>query len=112
MRLLLGILLNGLLVYFAAWLLPGVAVEGFGIAILAGIALAIVNFFIKPILTLLTLPITILTLGLFLLIINGAMVLLVDWLITGFEVQGWLWAIFFSIILALLNLLVGNVEGA
>jgi putative membrane protein len=112
MRLILGILLNGLLVYFASWLLPGVSVQGFGVAILTGIALALVNFFIKPVLTLLTLPITILTLGLFLLVINGAMVLLVDWLITGFDVQGWFWAIFFSIILALLNMIIGNLEGA
>ena len=103
-------MINGLLVYLAAWLLPGVSVTGYGIAIIAGLLLGLVNFFIKPILTILTLPITILTLGLFLLIINAAMVLLVDWLVTGFEVSGWGWAILFSIILALLNLFVPAIE--
>ncbi len=110
MRFIAIVLINGLLVYLAAWLLPSVSVTGYGIAIITGILLGLVNFFIKPILTILTLPITILTLGLFLLFINAAMVLLVDWLITGFEVRGWLSAILFSIILALMNLFVPTLE--
>lgn len=110
MRFIAVILINGLLVYLAAWLLPGVSVTGYGIAIITGLLLGLVNFFIKPILTILTLPITILTLGLFLLIINAAMVLLVDWLVAGFEVQGWGWAILFTIILALMNLFVPSIE--
>lgn len=110
MRFIAVILINGLLVYLAAWLLPGVSVTGYGIAIITGLLLGLVNFFIKPVLTILTLPITILTLGLFLLIINAAMVLLVDWLVTGFEVQGWGWAILFTIILALMNLFVPSIE--
>ncbi len=110
MRLLISILLNGLLVYFASWLLSGVYVDGFFIAIVTGVALGLINLFIKPIITLLTLPITIITLGLFLFVINGAMVLLVDRLIVGFSVNGWTWAIIFSVVLAFLNLLVGNYE--
>lgn len=110
MRFIAVILINGLLVYLAAWLLPGVSVTGYGIAIITGLLLGLVNFFIKPVLTILTLPITILTLGLFLLIINAAMVLLVDWLVAGFEVRGWGWAILFTIILALMNLFVPSIE--
>ncbi len=110
MKLLISVLLNGLLVYFASWLLSGVYVESFFIAIVAGVALGFINLFIKPIITFLTLPITVITLGLFLFIINGAMVLLVDRLIVGFSVDGWTWAILFSIVLAFLNLLIGSFE--
>lgn len=108
MKFLISILLNGLVVYFASWLLSGVYVNSFAIAIVTGLALGIVNLFIKPIITFLTFPITIITLGLFLFVINGAMVLFVDQLIVGFSVDGWIWAIIFSIVLAFLNLLIGN----
>ncbi len=108
MRFLISILLNGLLVYFASWLLSGVYVNSFSVAIIAGLALGIINLFIKPIITFLTLPITIVTLGLFLFVINGAMVLLVDRLVAGFSVNGLTWAIIFSVVLAFLNLLIGN----
>ena len=70
--------------------------------------LGMVNFFVKPVLTLLTLPITILTLGLFLLVINGAMVLLVDWMLDGFYVDGWVWAIVFALVMSFFNLFVGQ----
>lgn len=75
---------------------------------MAVLLLSVVNTIIKPILTILTLPITILTLGLFLLIINGGMVLLVDWMLDGFAVAGWSWAILLSIILAISNLFLSN----
>ena len=106
MQLLISLILNGLLVYLTAKLLDGVYISGFLLAILVGAVLALINATIRPIITILTLPITILTLGLFLIIINAAMVLLTDWLIPGFEVSGWWSAIFFSIILAILNLIV------
>lgn len=106
MQLLVSLILNGLLVYFAAYLLDGVYVDGFLLAILVGLVLAVINATIRPIITILTLPITILTLGLFLIIINAAMVMLTDWLIPGFEVAGWWSAVFFAILLAILNLIV------
>lgn len=108
MRFIISLLVNGLLVYLAAEILPGVAVTGYMEAILVALLLGIVNFFIRPVLTVLTLPITILTLGLFLLVINGAMVLLVDWLLSGFSVDGWFWAIIFAIILAIFNMITGG----
>lgn len=106
MRILITLILNGLLVYFTAYLLDGAYVDGFLMAVLVGAVLGFINLTIRPIITLLTLPITIITLGLFLIIINAAMVLLTDWLLPGFEVAGWWSAIFFSIVLALLNLIV------
>ncbi len=111
MKLLISLLLNGLLVFAASAMLSGVHVEGFVTAIIVAILLCIANSFIKPILTFFTLPITILTLGLFLIVINGAMVLLVDGLMSGFNVDGLLWAIGFSFVLSILNTILG-VSGA
>ncbi len=103
MRFLINILLQGVLVYLTAYLLSGVSVANYTDALMAAVVLALANTFIKPILTLLTLPITILTLGLFLFIVNGLIVLLVDALLPGFEVAGLLWAILFSIIFSIFN---------
>ena len=108
MGFLVSLLINGLLVYLIAELLPGVAVSSFFTAVIAALLLGIVNFFIRPILTILTLPITILTLGIFLLVINGIMVLLVDALLSGFIVDGLVSAILFAILLAFFNYLTGT----
>lgn len=107
MKLLISLLLNGLLVFAASALLSGVHIEGFITAIVVSVLLCIANSFIKPILTFFTLPITILTLGLFLIVINGAMVLLVDGLMSGFSVDGLLWAIGFSLVVSILNTIIG-----
>lgn len=111
MRLLISILLNGILVYAIAALLPGVYVENIWMAIVTGLVLGIINFTIKPIVTILTLPVTIFTLGLFLLVINAAMVLLADFVVPGFDVDGWGWALIFSLLLALLNGILGLPAG-
>lgn len=104
-------LLSGLAVLFTAYLLPGVHVEHYGYALLVAAVLAIVNFIIKPILIVLTIPITVLTLGLFLLVINALMILLVDSLIDGFRVDGFWWALAFSLILSVFNSLFSDLAG-
>ena len=96
-------LLTGLAVLLAAYLLPGVSVEHYGYALLVALVLGIVNAIVKPILVVLTIPITFVTFGLFLLVINALMILLVDWLIDGFYVDGFWWALGFSLILSLFN---------
>ncbi len=97
-------LLSGLAVLLTAYLLPGVNVEHYGYALLVAVVLSLANILIKPILVFLTIPITIVTLGLFLLVINAVIILLVDYLIpTGFEVDGFWWALAFSLILSLFN---------
>lgn len=108
MRLITSILLNGLLVYAGGWLLSGVSVDGFVVAIIAAIVLGLVNFLVKPLLTLLTLPLTIVTFGLFLLVVNGLSVLLASAMVPGFAVDGLFWAILFSVVLAIGNLLIGD----
>jgi len=103
MRFILSLLVNGILVFLIADFLDGISVDTLVTAIITGVVLGLVNFFIRPVIKLLTLPITLITLGLFLLVINGLMVLLVDKIVGGFEVDG-LWpAILFAILLSIAN---------
>lgn len=108
MNLVFRFLLNGLAVVLTAYLLPGVHVENYGYALLVALVLSIVNTIIKPVLIVLTIPITFVTMGLFLLVINALMILLVDWFIDGFLVDGFWWALAFSIILWLFNSMFGD----
>jgi putative membrane protein len=96
-------LLSGLAVLLGAYLLPGVAVEGYGYALLVAAVISLANVIVKPILILFTIPITIFTLGLFLLVINAVIILLVDYLVPGFNVDGFWWALAFSLILSVFN---------
>lgn len=110
MRFIISVLINGLVIFLSAAMLSGIHVPGYREAVFAALVLGIVNFFIRPVLTILTLPITILTLGLFLLVINGAMVLLADHLLDGFDVDGLLWAILLSLILSVANFFIGDIK--
>jgi len=103
MRLLLKLLINTLAVVVASRLLPGVAVDSLLTAVIVAIVLAGVNAVVKPVLVLLTLPATILSLGLFLFVINAAMVLLTAWLVPGFAVAGFWWALLFSLVVSLIG---------
>ncbi len=96
-------LLNGLAVLLTAYLLPGVHVAHYGYALLAAVVLALANVFIKPLLIVFTIPLTVISLGLFLLVINALIILLVDYLVPGFRVDGFWWALAFSIILWIFN---------
>ena len=106
-RLVMSLLMNGLAVWVAAMVVPGVRVESFVTAMVVAILLTGVNWFVKPILIILTLPVTILTLGLFLLVLNGLMVLLVSALVPGFVVAGWWAGFWFSVVLWLVNMVLG-----
>ncbi|MET7030052.1 phage holin family protein [Sediminicola luteus] len=103
MKLILRILLSALAVVILAKILPGIGVDSYTTAIIVAIVLSLLNFIVKPILVILTLPITILTLGLFLLIINAIIILLADNLISGFEVTNIWWALLFSLLLSFLQ---------
>jgi len=85
--------------------LPGFYVEGMVAALIAAVVLAIVNTIVRPILFFLTLPFTIVTLGLFLLVLNAMMLWLTAALVPGFEVRGWLTAIVASLVLSLVGML-------
>lgn len=103
MEIIIKILINGVAVFLAAYLLKGVTVKNFGHALLVAIVLSVVNAIVRPVLIFLTIPITILTLGLFILVINALLIMLVDAILSGFKVRNFWWALLFSIILSIIN---------
>jgi putative membrane protein len=110
MKTIIKLFLMGVAVMISAYIIPGVRVDGFLVAVVVAVILSIVNFIIKPIVTLLTLPINILTLGLFTLIINALMILLVSSIVPGFLVTGLWSAVLFGIVLSLVNGLLGTMK--
>jgi len=103
MNVIIKFLLSGIAVLLTAYILPGVHVEHYGYALLVAALISVANVIVKPILVILTIPITVLTLGLFLLVINAVIILLVDYFIPGFNVDGFWWALAFSLILSIFN---------
>jgi len=91
MRLLAVWLINALALLALPWLLPSIHVASFATALAVAVVLGLINTLIRPVLLLLTLPVTLLTLGLFIFVINGMMFLLAAWLLDGFVVDG-IWA--------------------
>ena len=94
---------SGAAIIITAYLLPGVAVEGFLAALVTALILGLINAIIRPVLILLTLPLNILTLGLFTLVINALLIMLAATIVPGFAVQGFWWALLFGIVLAIVN---------
>jgi len=111
----LGILLRtviiGLGIWLATYLVPGVSASSTGALIWAAIALGLINAFVRPVLVLLTLPLTILTLGVFLLFLNAAMLNLAGWFVDGFEVVGFWSAVFGAIVVSLVSALCSKFIG-
>lgn len=103
MGFLLQWVVSSVAIVITAYLLPGVAVESLLAALVTALILGLVNAVIRPILILLTLPLNILTLGLFTLVINALMVMLAAAIVPGFTVQGFWWALLFGIVLAIVN---------
>lgn len=103
MKLVVRFLLSGVAVMLTAYLLPGVHVIDYWAALLVAALVSFSNLFIRPILIVFTIPITILTLGLFLLVINALIILAVDSFVEDFRVDGFWWALAFSLILSVFN---------
>lgn len=97
------LLLTGVAAMLAAYLLPGVSIDGFVTALILAVVLALLNAIVRPVLVFLTIPVTILTLGLFLLVINALIILLADYMVPGFSVDGFLWALIFGLLLAVIS---------
>ena len=98
-----------LLIIFVSWIIPGIEVDSFLSAMLVCIVLALINAFIKPILQIITLPITFLTMGLFTLIINALMLSLAGYLTPGFEVEGFLSAFLGALLLSVFSVGVNRI---
>ncbi len=109
MRFIIKILTIAVAVYIAAHLLPGVTVKDIPTTVIVALVLALLNTFIKPVLVILTIPITILTLGLFLLIINIIIVKLADYFVDGFHVKGWLTALIFSVVVSFFSFIISKI---
>ena len=103
MRYIINIIISSFAVLLASYLLPGVITESFTTAILVALVLSLLNIFIKPLLVLFTLPITFYTLGLFLLVINALLIIFTSNIVDGFFVDGFWWALAFSLILSITN---------
>lgn len=105
------ILLTALAAFLAAKLTPGVNITSYWTAILLALVLGLLDVFVKPILEFISIPVTILTLGLFMLVINAIIILLASWIVSSFQVSGFwaalLYSIIFSVVSWLLNLIFG-----
>jgi putative membrane protein len=103
MRFLLRLLLNGVAIIVTAWLIPGVVLTGIVPALFAGALLGFVNAIIRPILLLLTLPFTLITLGLFIFVVNAICFALTAALVPGFEISGFFAAFFGAILVSVVS---------
>ena len=103
MSYIISLLITALAVVITAYILPGVTIKNYGNAIVVAFIMGLVNAVIRPIMVFFTFPITMLTLGLFLFVINACMILLVSAIIPSFKVKGFVSALLFSIILSVIN---------
>lgn len=111
MNFLLRLLVTALAAMLTAYVLPGVRIKDFITAFVLALVLAILNMLVKPVLVILTLPATILTLGLFLLVINAIIILLASKLVSGFKVDGFFWALIFSLVLTIVSGIMHSLAG-
>lgn len=105
--LIVKLLINAAALYFSTWLVPGVSIENYWKAILVVIVLALLNVFVKPILKFISFPITILSLGLFALVINTLIILICSFIIGSFKVDGFVSAFLFSIVYSVISWIIG-----
>ncbi|HLT65495.1 MAG TPA: phage holin family protein [Flavobacterium sp.] len=108
MRIIVNLLVTALLVFLLANFLPGVSVDGYGSSIIVVIVLTLLNIFIKPILQIISIPVTILTLGLFLFVINALIIWMCSGLVSGFHIDGFWYALLFSLVLSIVQSIVGG----
>ena len=109
MRFLARLLLNGVAIIVAAWLLPGIHITGPLPALVAGVILGFVNAIVRPVLFLLTLPFTLITLGLFIFVLNAICFGLTAWLVPGFSVDGFWWALLGALLVSIVSWILNGV---
>ncbi len=109
MQIILALILNALALIVTAYIVPGIQVANFTTAILAAVVLGVVNTFIKPILSFVTAPLTIVTLGLFAFVINAVVLFIVSAVVPGFSVSGWVPAILGAIVLSVVSTVLNSI---
>lgn len=110
MKIIIRLLVSALAIFVTAYLLPGVEVIGWETYFILAIVLAAINIFLKPILVLLTLPLSIMTLGLFTLVLNTLLIMLAAVIVPGFAVTNFWWALLFGLVLAVVNWVLRSLE--
>lgn len=103
MEFLIKLLISAVVIILTAWITPGVQIRSFWSAIVVALVLALLNIFLKPIMIVLTIPITIMTLGLFLFIINALIIYMAGKMVSGFKVNSFGGALLFSLILSVIS---------
>lgn len=103
MKFIMRIIVTSIVAFGLSYILKGIKMDSFWTAIILAVVLALLNAILKPILIILTFPITIVTFGLFLFVINAAIILLADKLIDGLKVEGFWWALLFSLLLSIVT---------
>lgn len=112
MKFIMRIIVTSIVAFGLSYILKGIKMDSFWTAIILAIVLALLNALLKPILIILTLPITIVTFGLFLFVINAGMILLAEKIIDGFKVEGFWWALLFSLLLSIVTSILYKEEPA
>jgi putative membrane protein len=110
MNIVIRIILSAVVAFALSYILRGIYIDTFWTALVLAIVLAILNAFVKPILIILTFPLTIFSFGLFLFVINACIILLAGKFVNGFRVDGFWWAMLFSLLLTLLTSLLYRSE--
>jgi len=108
MKLILRLLILIAGIFLAAYLVPGITVEGYWPAVKASVLLGLMNIFIKPVILILTLPINLITLGLFTLVINGIILWSVGHIVNGFAVSGFFTAVAGSVVISILSIVLNR----
>ena len=103
MEIVLAIIINTVAVFVTGYILPGIHLENFWTALVVAVVLGVINAVLRPIIFILTLPINLLTLGLFSFVIMGGLVYLTSAIVPGFTVDNFWWAMFFALIVAMIN---------
>jgi putative membrane protein len=110
MNFILRIIITAVVAFGLSYILKGIHIDEFTTALILALVLALLNAFLKPLLIILTLPITILTFGLFLFVINAGIIMLASKFVDGFRVDGFWWALLFSLLLSILTSLLYKKE--
>jgi putative membrane protein len=110
MNFIMRIVISALAVILADILLSGVHLDNYGNSLLVALVLTFLNAILKPLLIIITIPVTFLTLGLFLFVINATIILVADYAIDGFEVDGFWWAMAFSFLLSLITAVFNSIH--
>ena len=109
MRFLINWLITTIAILISAHFLPGVAIRNFMAAVVTALVLGLINAIIRPILIVLTFPLTILTLGLFIFVLNALLVLLTSAIVPGFDVRNFWWALLFSLVFSLVSFMLHRI---